>query len=421
MSRKIREISSRARAFPASPIRKLVPMADQAKARGVKVFHLNIGQPDLDTPPELLAAVKGYSKSLVAYSPSHGENDCLDFMLDYYRRQVGLELKGAEVNITTGGSEAVLFAFLAAANPGDEILVFEPFYTNYRSLADMAGLKLVAIPTVAEDGYHLPGRDVIERAIGPNTAALILCNPNNPTGTVYTPAELEMVAGIVRDHGLFWISDEVYREFVYGDVQARSAMTFPGLESQVIVVDSISKRFSACGARVGALVSRNKDLMSAVLRLAQARLSSPTFGQVLASAGKLVPASYFESVRREYQRRRDLLHRELNAIPGVFSKCPEGAFYTMARLPVRDAETFATWLLTDFQMNGATVMVAPGAGFYATPDQGTTEVRIAYVLEVGALGEAVRILREALNQYPLRTDPREAPMAAYAGDSVAGP
>jgi aspartate aminotransferase len=395
------EISARARALPASPIRKLVPLADRARARGVHVYHLNIGQPDLPTPPELLSAVRSFALPLLSYSPSHGEADCLDFWLEYYRR-IGFALEREDVNVTTGGSEAILFALLGVAAPGDEVIVFEPFYTNYRAIAQVAGLVLVPVTTGAGDGYHLPAADVVARRIGPRTRAIVLCNPNNPTGTVYSSRELAMVAELARQHGLFWVCDEVYREFVYADEPARSALSFPELAQQVVIVDSVSKRFSACGARVGCVVSRNRDLMQAWRRQAHAPPASPTLGQVLAAAGRLLPPSYFEASRAEYRRRRDLLHESLNAIPGVFSRRPEGAFYTMARLPVGDAEEFASWLLTDYQREGKTVMLAPGAGFYATPGLGRDEVRIAYVLNVDDLREAMLALRDALAVYPGR-------------------
>jgi aspartate aminotransferase len=394
-------ISPRARALPPSPIRKLVPMADQAKARGTHVFHLNIGQPDLPTPPECLAAVRNFDLPLVAYSPSQGEAECVDFWVDYYKN-LGFPLATKNVQVTTGGSEAILFALMGVASPGEEVLVPEPFYTNYRTMAQMAGLSIAPITTRPEDGYHLPSEAAIERAINSRTKAIILCNPNNPTGTVYTNAELEMIARLVKKHSLFWIADEVYREFVYGDEPARSALSFPDLTDRVVVVDSVSKRFSACGARVGALVSKNDELMSACLRMAQARLSSPLFGQVLTAAGRQLKGDFFAQSREEYRRRRDLLHEMLNQIPGVFSRCPEGAFYTMARLPVPDAEAFASWLLTDYARGGKTVMVAPGAGFYATDGLGKDEVRIAYVLKVDDIRESMEILRDALAAYPHR-------------------
>ena len=394
-------ISSRAETFPASPIRKLVPLAEGAKARGVHIYHLNIGQPDLPTPPELLAAVRSFELPQVAYSPSAGEADCLDYFVEYYSR-LGLPLERSQINVTTGGSEAILFAFLAVASAGDEIVAPEPLYTNYRSIAQMVGVTIVPITTRPEDGYHLPPAAEIEKKIGPRTKAILLCNPNNPTGTVFTDEELERVASIVRKRGLFWISDEVYREFVYGEVSARSALSFQDLAEQVVVVDSVSKRFSACGARVGCIVSRRKDLMEACLRMAQARLSSPTFGQVLTAAARRLAPGYFEETRKEYKNRRDILHNGLNSIPGVFSRCPEGAFYTMARLPIDDADRFASWLLTDFEDAGRSVLMAPAAGFYMTPGLGNDEVRIAYVLKCDDLAASIQVLRVALAKYPGR-------------------
>jgi aspartate aminotransferase len=393
------DISARARALPASPIRKLVPLAEAAKARGTHVYHLNIGQPDMATPTPLLDAVRGFHDPVVAYSPSHGEAECVDFFVEYYKR-LGIPLGKQHLNVTTGGSEALLFTMLSVASPGEEIVVAEPYYTNYRAMAQLAGLSIVPVTTRQEDGYHLPSRAALEKVITPRTKAILLCNPNNPTGTVYTDEEVALVAQICKERGLFWISDEVYREFVYGDQPARSALTFPELADRVVVVDSVSKRYSACGARIGCVVSRNEELMQAVLRMAQARLSSPLFGQVLAAAGRQLSPDYFESAREEYKRRRDLLHDMLNAIPGVFSRKPEGAFYTMARLPVKDAEAFASWLLTDFQKDGCTVMVAPGAGFYASPGLGHDEVRIAYVLKLADIKHSMEIFRDALAAFP---------------------
>lgn len=393
------QISSRAIQLPASPIRKLVPLADQAKAKGRHVYHLNIGQPDMATPAPLLEAVKSFANPVVEYSPSQGEKDCVDFFVEYYRR-LGLDLGPQHLNVTTGGSEALLFAMMAVANPGDEIVVAEPYYTNYRSVAQLCGLSIVPVTTKAEDGYHLPPAAAIEKVLTLKTKAILLCNPNNPTGTVYTEQEVEMIADLCVRRDLFWLSDEVYREFVYEDQPARSALSFPKLADRAVVVDSVSKRYSACGARIGCVVSKNADLMSACLRMAQARLSSPLFGQILAAAGKRLDANYFAGAREEYKRRRDLLHDSLNAIPGVFSRKPEGAFYTMARLPVKSAEDFASWLLTDFSKDNATVMVAPGAGFYATPGLGTDEVRIAYVLNLKDIKHAMEIFRAALDAYP---------------------
>lgn len=411
------QISPRAKALPASPIRKLVPLADQAKARGVHVYHLNIGQPDMATPPALLEAVRRFENPVVAYSPSHGESDCVDFFVQYYKA-LGIDLGRHNINVTTGGSEALLFAMMSVASPGEEIVIAEPYYTNYRAMAQLCGLTVVPVTTRAEDGYHLPPRAALEKVITGRTRAVLLCNPNNPTGTVYTDEEVSLVAELCRERDLFWLSDEVYREFVYGDTPARSALTFPEIADRVVVVDSVSKRYSACGARIGCVASRNEELMQAVLRMAQARLSSPLFGQVLAAAGRHLSPTYFEGARQEYRRRRDLLHDMLNAIPGVFSRKPEGAFYTMARLPVPDAEAFASWLLTDFQRDGCTVMVAPGAGFYASPDLGHDEVRIAYVLKLDDIKHAMEIFRDALAAFPMHS---KAPRADRSGDAVAGP
>ena len=412
------EISARARALPPSPIRKLVPLADEAKSKGRHVYHLNIGQPDMATPEPLLRAVRNFDQPVVAYSPSHGESECVDFFVEYYKR-LGLKLGREHLNVTTGGSEALLFAMMAVANPGEEIVVAEPYYTNYRAVAQLCGLTIVPVTTHPEDGYHLPPAAAIEKVLTSRTRAILLCNPNNPTGTVYTDAEIEMVAQLCRKHGLFWLSDEVYREFVYDGPTARSALSFEDLADRVVVVDSVSKRYSACGARIGAIVSRNVELMQSCLRMAQSRLSSPLFGQVLAAAGRHLDPAYFDSAKEEYKRRRDLLHDMLNAIPGVFSRKPEGAFYTMARLPVPDAEAFASWLLTDFHKDNCTVMVAPGAGFYATPDLGRDEVRIAYVLKLDDIKHAMEIFRAALDAYPFRA--KSAPRADASGDALAAP
>lgn len=411
------QISPRARALPPSPIRKLVPLADQAKSRGTHVYHLNIGQPDMATPEPLLHAVRSFDNPVVAYSPSHGEADCVDFFVEYYKR-LGLNLGKQHVNVTTGGSEALLFAMMTVASPGEEIIVAEPYYTNYRAVAQLCGLSIVPVLTRAEDGYHLPPAAEFERKISPRTRAILLCNPNNPTGTVYTDAEVRMIADLCKKHDLFWLSDEVYREFVYEGQPARSALSFDDVADRVVVVDSVSKRYSACGARIGCVVSRNDELMQACLRMAQARLSSPLFGQILAAAGRHLDPTYFEGAREEYKRRRDLLHDMLNAIPGVFSRKPEGAFYTMARLPVPDAEAFASWLLTDFSKDNCTVMVAPGAGFYATPDLGNDEVRIAYVLNEKDIKHAMEVFKAALEAYPHHN---KAPRADAAGDTRTGP
>ncbi len=392
------QISSRARQMPASPIRKLAPMAEDAKRRGIHVHHLNIGQPDIETPAPMMERLRACRDRVLAYSPSGGTPEYLATLLEYYGR-LGIRVALKEILATTGGSEAILFALLACANEGDDVLVVEPFYTNYSAFATMAGVRLVPLTSRGEDGFHLPERAAWERAVTPRTRAVILCNPNNPTGTVYTVEELERVAGFCRDRGLFLIADEVYREFVYDGRTATSALSLEGADDVVIVVDSLSKRYSACGIRLGCLVTRNRDVMQACLRMAQGRLSPPGLAQMIAVGARELGPEYTAAVVREYQSRRDILFAGLTALPGVFLRKPEGAFYFIARLPVRDSEDFTRWLLTDYARGGATVMLAPAQGFYATPGLGQNEVRIAYVLAQRQLEAAVGILADGLQAY----------------------
>jgi len=392
------QISNRARQMPASPIRKLMPYADEAKRRGVHVYHLNIGQPDIETPEVMRQKLARVDKVL-AYTPSGGTSEYLDALRQYYKRQVGVDLTPSELIATTGGSEAILFAIFAATSDGDDLLTVEPYYTNYNSFATLAGARIVALTAKGEDGFHLPPRAAWERALTPRTKAVILCNPNNPTGTVYSREEVLMVAEFCRDHGIFLIADEVYREFVYDGRTVTSTLTLEGFEEEVIVVDSLSKRYSACGIRLGCIATRNKDVHQACLRMAQGRLSPPGLAQLLATGMNEVPPDYNETVVTEYQARRDLLFAGLSNIPGVFLRQPEGAFYFVARLPILDAEDFARWLLSDFSHEGATVMVAPAAGFYATPGLGRNEVRIAYVLKRSDLAKAVEVFGAALVAY----------------------
>ena len=394
------QVSSRGLALPPSPIRKLAPYADAAKARGVKVFHLNIGQPDLETPKVMRDRLKSVDP-VIAYSPSQGTPQYVAAMCRYYET-VGLKVLPQNLVATTGGSEAVLFAFLCLAEFGDEVIVFEPFYTNYSSFATMAGVKLVPVQCRGEEGFHLPPREAFEKALSKRTRFVLLCNPNNPTGTVYSREEVQRVADFCRDHDLFLVSDEVYREFVYGGVSATSALDIPGMEDRVVVVDSLSKRFSACGIRLGCFVSRNPDVIAAVIRAAQGRLSPPGLAQILALGMSEITADYYEGVRTEYQKRRDVIYEELQKLPDVFLRKPEGAFYVVARLPVKDADAFARFLLEDFSFEGATVMVAPAAGFYATPGLGSNEVRMAYVLNCDDLRQAIRVLGEGLKAYQKR-------------------
>lgn len=384
--------------MPASPIRKLTPFADEAKKRGVHVYHLNIGQPDIETPPEFRNRLAQMTDRVLAYTPSCGTPPYLDAVQGYYRG-LGIDLTRSQLIATTGGSEAILFTMFATTEPGDDILVVEPFYTNYTGFAMMAGARLVPLTSHGSDGFHLPPREAWEKARTPKTKLVILCNPNNPTGTVYTREEVEMVAQFCRDHGLFLLSDEVYREFVYDGRHAVSALSLEGCEDIVVVADSLSKRFSSCGIRLGSLATRNADIYSACNRMAQVRLSAPGLAQSIAVGISEIDPSYYAGVNAEYRKRRDILYSGLREIPGVFLEKPEGAFYCMVRIPVRDSDDFAAWLLSDYQSNGATVMVAPGAGFYATPGLGLNEVRIAYVLEERDLRAALAIFRDALQAY----------------------
>jgi len=384
--------------MPASPIRKLMPLAEDAKRRGVHVHHLNIGQPDIETPEPMREKLRTSRERVFAYSPSGGTPEYLATLLEYYGR-LGIRLNLKDIIATTGGSEAILFALLACANEGDDVLVVEPFYTNYAAFAAMAGVRLVPLTSRGDEGFHLPARAAWERTLTPRTRAVLLCNPNNPTGTVYTPEELDVVAGFCRDHGFFLIADEVYREFVYDGGQAKSALMLSGAEDLVIVVDSLSKRYSACGIRLGCLVTRNREVTQACLRMAQGRLSPPGLAQMMAVGARELGPEYTAAVVTEYQKRRDILFAGLTAVPGVFLRKPEGAFYFVARLPVRDSEDFARWLLTDYAREGATVMLAPAQGFYATPGLGQNEVRIAYVLKQQHLEAAVAILADGLTAY----------------------
>jgi aspartate aminotransferase len=392
------ELSRRGRTMPASPIRRLAPLAEAAKERGLRAYHLNIGQPDIETPACMRARLRELDDKVLEYSPSTGTPEFLRSLQHYYEKRLGLALDIDQILATTGGSEAILFAFIACANEGDDVLVVEPYYANYGAFATMAGLNLVPVTSRGRDGFHLPPRPVWERALTPRTRLVILCNPNNPTGTVYTAAELAMVADFCRDHGLFLISDEVYREFVYDGRKAISALELPDADDFVIVVDSLSKRYSACGIRLGALVTRNAEVYDAALRMAQGRLSPPGLAQFIAVGAESLGDDYTRDVVEEYQRRRDVLYDGLHSIEGVFLERPEGAFYCMVCLPVDDADAFAEWLLTDFSHDGATVMVAPGSGFYAST-LGQSEVRIAYVLKEADLRTAIELLREALTQY----------------------
>jgi aspartate aminotransferase len=384
--------------MPPSPIRKLMPLAEAAKARGTKVYHLNIGQPDIETPACMLDRLKQVEDRVLAYSPSAGTPQFLQSLRTYYQRRLGSSLGLNQILATTGGSEAILFAFIACANEGDDVMVVEPFYANYKSFATMAGLNVVPVTSSGGDGFHLPEREMWDRTLTPRTRLVILCNPNNPTGTVYSREELDMVADFCREHGLFLVSDEVYREFVYDGRKAISALELKGAEEFVIVVDSLSKRYSACGIRLGSLVTRNAEVYDACYRMAQGRLSPPGIAQFIAVGVDSLGDSYTRDVVAEYQHRRDVLYDGLSAIPGVFLQKPEGAFYCITKIPVDNSDRFAAWLLSDFQQDNATVMVAPGSGFYASP-LGTNEIRIAYVLKEEDLRHSVDLLRIALEKY----------------------
>lgn len=392
-------LSERALKVPASPIRKLAPLATEARARGIKVYGLNIGQPDLPTPPEAFEALTKVDRKVLEYSPSDGIASLRDKMSEYYHR-FNMPVDPSDIIVTTGGSEAVLLGFLATLNPGDEVIIPEPAYANYISFSITAGAKVVPLMTDIKNGFALPPIEEIEKLITDRTRAILVCNPNNPTGYVYTRAELEALRDIVKRHNLFLFSDEVYREFCYTDAPYFSAMQLEGIEENVVIIDSVSKRYNECGIRIGALVTKNKELHSAIMRFCQARLSPPLLGQLVAEASIDCTDEYMERTFAEYRRRRDCLVNGLNAIPGVYSPLPMGAFYTVASLPVEDAEDFCKWCLSQFNYNGETVFMAPAAGFYSTPNAGRNQVRIAYVLDCEELEKALRVLEEALKAYP---------------------
>lgn len=392
-------LSKKSQAMPPSPIRKLVPYAEAAKKRGVQVIHLNIGQPDIKTPEVALQAIRDLRLEVLEYSRSEGNESYRTKLAAYYGAH-GIAVTPEQILVTTGGSEALSFVMGCIADPGDEIIIPEPFYANYNGFAMANGVKVVPIASSLEDNFALPPIETFESYISPRTRAILLCNPGNPTGYLYTPEEIRKLADLVRKHDLFLVADEVYREFAYDGKKHHSILQEPGLDPYAIMVDSVSKRYSMCGARIGCIVSRNPDLVHSALKFAQARLSPPTLAQIASEAALETPQAYFDEVIGEYSARRDLLLEELSRIPGVRVAKPQGAFYCMVELPVGDADHFAQWLLEEFQWEGATVMVAPAAGFYATPGLGTREVRIAYVLEQDLLKKAVRILGEALKKYP---------------------
>lgn len=397
------KISDRADSMPYSPIRKLAPYADAAKRNGVKVYHLNIGQPDIKTPECALEAIRNVDREILEYSPSDGYLSLRTKMVKYYA-EYGIYLSPDEIIITAGGSEAVLFAFLACLDPGDEIIVTDPFYANYMAFAISVGAVIKSVKTRIEDGFRLPSVEEFEAKITPRTKAILICNPNNPTGYLYTRKEMQRLRDIVRKHGLFLFSDEVYREFIYTGMPYISAFHLDGIEENVVLFDSVSKRYSECGTRIGCLCTKNKSVHDAVMKFCQARLSPPLLGQIVAEASIDVPKDYLSGVYEEYLDRRNFLIDGLNKIPGVYSPIPMGAFYTMAKLPVDDAEKFCIWCLNEFRWNGATVMMAPASGFYTEPGEGKQEVRIAYVLCKEDLAAALEVLRKALEQYPGRVE-----------------
>ena len=393
-------LSERGQDMPPSPIRKLVPFAEEAKRSGIRVYHLNIGQPDIPTPPLFFEAINQANIKVLEYSHSAGIESFRQKTLEYYARNGVSELGLDNIIITTGASEAILFAFLTCLNPGDEVIIPEPFYANYTAFALTAGVKVVPITTRIEEDFDLPAIEDFEHLITARTKAIMICNPGNPTGKLYSPASLTKLRDLVKMHDLYLFADEVYREFCYDGQKHYSTLNLEGIENNVVVLDSVSKRFSACGARVGCLISRNKHLVATALKYAQARLSPPTLGQIGSEALLDLPSSYYEGVVAEYKSRRDTLVRELNKIEGVLVPRVSGAFYTMVRLPVDDTENFCQWMLEDFSFEGATVMMAPAAGFYATPGLGLNEVRIAYVLDEKELEAAIRCLSEGLKAYP---------------------
>lgn len=394
-------ISFRGEDMPASPIRKLAPLARAAERKGVKILSLNIGQPDLPSPPNALEALHNLHREVLEYSPSDGLETLRRKMAEYYSRY-GIDVTPDQILVTSGGSEAVFFAFLATLNPEDEVILPEPAYANYVTFSKIAGARIVGIPCRIEDGFALPPVEEIRRYITPRTKAIMICNPNNPTGYVYTKEELMKIRDLVKEHDLFLFSDEVYREFCYTDQPVYSALQLDGIEDQVIMIDSVSKRYNECGIRVGMLVTRNKELRATLMKFCQARLSPPLLGQIVAEASIDTPADYLKKAFEEYRLRRDFLINGLNEIPGVYTPMPMGAFYTVAKLPVENAEDFCRWCLSEFSYNGATVFMAPAAGFYTIPGYGDDEVRIAYVLKQSDLEEALIVLRKALEVYPGR-------------------
>jgi aspartate aminotransferase len=395
-------ISEKGKAMPASPIRKLVPYAEEAKRKGRKVYHLNIGQPDIPTPEVAMEALRNISLKVIEYSHSAGNESYRKKLAGYYQG-LGIDIDHTNMIVTAGGSEAVLFALMTCLNPGDEVITPEPFYANYNGFATTAGVTVVPVTSYIKDDFALPPIEEIEKKITPKTKGIIICNPNNPTGYLYSQEELYKIRDIVKKHDLFLFSDEVYREFCYGGEKHVSAMHLEGIEQNVVLLDSVSKRYSECGVRIGVLISKNCEVVATAMKFAQARLSPPGLGQIVAEASLDTPAEYFRSVYDEYIARRDYMVEALNKIPGVYCPRPKGAFYTVVKLPVDDADRFSQWLLEDFEHKNQTVMLAPASGFYSTPGSGKNEVRIAYVLKIEDLKNAMEALAIALTKYPGRT------------------
>lgn len=396
------KIAERAVKMPVSPIRKLVPLADAAKARGTKVYHLNIGQPDLPSPEVGIEAIHKIDRKILEYSPSDGFRSLREKFSEYYKR-FDIDYSPEDMLITAGGSEAVMFAFMATLNRGEEVIVPEPTYANYMTFACLVGATIRTVSSTIETGFALPPVEEFEKLITKRTRAIMICNPNNPTGYLYTPEEMQQIRDLALKYDLFLIADEVYREFIYTDTPYVSAAHLEGMEEHVILIDSVSKRFSECGIRIGALVTKNKAVRNAVMKFCQARLSPPLIGQIVAEASIDAPESYFKAVYEEYLERRDCLVEGLNKIPGVYTPTPTGAFYTVARLPIDDCDKFCAWCLTDFEYEGETVMMAPASGFYTDPTKGRDEVRIAYVLKKEDLKRALFLLEKALRQYNSRS------------------
>jgi len=389
--------------MPESPIRKLVPFADEAKKKGRKVYHLNIGQPDIETPEVALNAVRNYDHKVIEYSHSAGMLSLRERLTDYYKT-VDIDINPDQIIVGTGASEALLFAFQSIMDPDDEVIIPEPFYANYNGFATNAGIKITPIMSDIETGFALPPMEAFEKAITKQTKAILICNPNNPTGYLYSKEEMKTLRNLVKKYNLYLIADEVYREFTYDGKAHYSAMYLDGIDENVILIDSVSKRYSACGVRIGWLVSRNKEVIATALKFAQARLSPPTFGQVAAEAAVDTPDEYFVAVIKEYIARRNAVVEGINKIEGAFCPNPSGAFYVVTRLPIDDSDRFCRWLLEDFEFENQTVMLAPASGFYSTPGKGKNEVRISYVLKVEDLKSSVRVLAEALKVYPGRTN-----------------